>query len=164
MTPSKNPPVRSRLLNHLPLLSGSALLALLAAACSSPPTSKSEKDLALRGPTVVDARAEPDTFELNRELELRGAEVVANVQDFNSRIKSVKLTFARIPLEIPLKHVAGNTWRAELSDKQLQKLAVDGTTMKYDAYIVATDHEGMMSTSPKPITIAVKAPSLSQKG
>ena len=144
---------------------GIAVLTLLMASCSSGPFSpKTDRDLAAAGPTVVDARAEPATFELNRDLGLKSAEVMANVQDFNSKVSSVKLSFIHVPLEIPMNHVVGNTWRAELTETQLQKLAVDGTTMRYEAYVVARDQNGKISSSPKAITIAVKAPSLSGNG
>jgi hypothetical protein len=89
---------------------------------------------------------------------------MATVQDFDSKVKSVKLSFTHVPLEIPMTHLNGNIWRAELTDKQLQKLAVEGQTMNYEAYVMASDKDGKMSASPKAVTISVKAPDLSANG
>lgn len=144
-----------------------AAFLLFASACASNPVSisnKTDRDLAASGPTVVDAHTDPSTFELSRQLGPKGAEIIASVQDFDSRIRSVKLSFTHVPLEIPMTHVVGNTWKAELTDKQLQKLAVEGTTMKYEAYVMASDKDGKISASPKAVTIAVKAPELSDNG
>lgn len=148
-------------------LAFAACIAFLASACASNPVSistKTDKDISANGPTVVDARANPDTFELNRDLGARTAEVMASVQDFDSKVKSVTLSFIHVPLEIPMSHVVGNVWRTELSDAQLRKLAVEGKTMKYEAYVVAHDGGGKVSASPKEVTITVKAPDLSANG
>jgi hypothetical protein len=150
------------ILKSAALVSGFAATVSLVAGCSSGSLARTtDKDIAVNGPTVVDARTDPSTFELNRELTIKGAEIVAEVQDFDAGIKSVQLHFARVPLDIPMSHVAGNTWHAMLTDKQLKKLAIDGQTMRYEAYVVASDKNGRTSTSPKSVIVAVKAPSLS---
>jgi hypothetical protein len=132
-------------------------------ACSSVGKSKSGDQIAAQGPTVLDARTNPGTFELNSAYQpTQPAEILAEVKDFSSNIKDVRLRFVHVPLEIPMKHVEGSTWRAQLSPNQLKSLAVGGQTMNYQVNVIARSADGMVATSSEPLKVAVSAPDLSQ--
>jgi hypothetical protein len=137
--------------------------AVFGASCSSGPlaTGKSDKDVAVNGPTVLDAKTSPATFELNRKLQAQsGAEVIAEVQDFEAPITKVNLRFVRVPLTVPMTHVRGSTWSAQLTPAQLKMLAVNGQTIRYQANVVAESADGRTSTTQNPITVAVKSPDM----
>jgi len=138
-------------------------IVLLAAGCTSGPlsTGKTDKDIAVVGPTIMDARSSPSTIELNRNYALKSAEVLAEVKDFKSEVKDVRLNFTHVPLQIKMIHIRGTTWRADLGP-YLKQLAVGGKTMKYDAEIVAENKAGQVSTSTQPVTINIKSPDLSR--
>jgi hypothetical protein len=140
-----------------------ALLAV--SGCSTLGGSQSSgQALNTQGPTVLNARTNPSTIELNKSWQPTSqAEVLAEVKDFNSDIKDVKLRFDRAPIEIPMQHVSGTTWRAELSPDQLKTLAVAGQTMRYDANIIVTNADGQVAMSPSPVQVAVSAPAVDQK-
>jgi hypothetical protein len=57
-----------------------------------------------------------------------------------------------------MQKVGGTTWRAELSQRQLQMMAVSGKTIKYDATVIAKNDKGQTTESSSPITLAIKAP------
>lgn len=142
-----------------------AFLAL--AACSSGPLSSgplgsgtSGKEVSSNGPTVLNVNVNPgNTIELNERLQpTTRAEVVAEVKDFGSNVQDVKLRFKNAPMEIPMDHISGTTWRAPLTQDTLQKLAVNGKTMNYEANIIAQDAKGMTASSPDSIRISVKTP------
>lgn len=136
---------------------------VFAAGCSTFQGEKTGQDIAVSGPTVIDARTNPATFELNNRLQpVNRAEIYADVKDFNSEVSQVKLRFLHVPLEIPMEKVAGTTWRAVLSPEQLKTLAVSGQTMRYQANVIATNENGQVATSPTPLDVAVKAPDPSQ--
>jgi ABC-type glycerol-3-phosphate transport system substrate-binding protein len=140
-----------------PILLSLSLLSI--SACST--GSKSADDLAYTGPTVLDAKTNPGTFELNRQMTPKTeAQVVADVKDFNAKITDVRLRFVRVPVEIPMKlsKDKADQWVADLSKDQLRELAVAGHTMNYDANIIAKNSKGQVATSKKPINVAVKAP------
>jgi hypothetical protein len=141
-----------------PILLSLSLLTI--SACSSMGNSKSADDLAYVGPTVLDAKTDPGTFELNKQMKPKTeAQVVADVKDFQSQVTDVRLRFVRVPVEIPMKKTGkGDQWVADLSRDQLRELAVAGHTMNYDANIIAKNQKGQVATSKKPINIAVKAP------
>ena len=61
-----------------------------------------------------------------------------------------------------MKNIGGTTWRGTLSSKELQRLAVSGATINYDANVVAKDEKGKTAVSSKPLTVAIKAPDLSR--
>ena len=110
---------------------------------------------------MLNARTEPGTIELNTQLQPKmTAEVVADVKDFNANVTDVRLRFSQVPLEIPMQNIGGSTWRAVLSPRQLQLLAVAGRTMKYDANVVAKDEAGMTGVTRDPFTIEVKTPAI----
>jgi hypothetical protein len=144
-----------------PILVGMSLVAV--SGCSSI-GSKSADDLAYSGPTVLESRAEPATFELNKNLEPKtDTQVVATVKDFNSKITDVRLRFTRVPITIALKKGEGDEWVGNVPKKDLKELAVSGHTMRYDATIVAKNKDGLVATSKSPLTIYVKAPDTIQE-
>ncbi len=127
------------------------------ASVSEKPTSS--KEIATSGPTVLNARSTPDLIELGSNLKAtRPAAIVADVKDFKSPVKEVKLKFKTVPVEVPLVNVSGTTWKARLSDRQLRDLAVNGKTMTYDAEIIAKNEVGQTAKSPQPLQIKIKAP------
>ena len=139
------------------------VLALLAASACSTPSATQDNELAASGPTVLEARVEPGTIELNNQMQpVKPAEVLADIKDFTSPVTEVKLQFTHVPLEVPMRNIGGTTWRAEFSPRQLQKLAVSGRTIRYDANVVATDGEGQTATSKSPVQLAIKAPDLAR--
>jgi hypothetical protein len=144
------------------LIAAGALL--VANGCSSlPGQSESGKSISSTGPTVLNARAEPSTVELNRNLQpIQNAEIVADVKDFTSKVTSVKLRFVDVPIQVPMENIGGTTWRAQLSSGQLRALAVSGKTINYDANIIAKNEKGQTAMSSSPVTVAVAAPDLSR--
>ena len=125
-------------------------------------TGTSAKDIAQRGPTVMNARTEPSTVELNRELKpFQKSEILADVKDFDSTISKVTVKFTQVPVQIPMTNIGGSTWRAEISPSQLKSLAVSGKTMKYEAQIEARNEKGQVAIARDPITVSVKTPDLS---
>ncbi len=133
---------------------------LFSSGCSS--GTQRPVELASNGPTVVNARSEPGTVVLNRDLQpVQPAEVLADVKDFKYNIIDVRLKFRNLPLEIPLENVGGTTWKTELSPQELQQLAVSGKTMKYQADIVAKNSSGDQAKTQDPINITIQAPDLS---
>jgi hypothetical protein len=135
--------------------------------CSSSPLSKKTdaQNLSTTGPSVLNPRTEPGTFELTRDLKpIQSPVVLAEVKDMNGTVTSVRLHFNHAPLDIPMSRVAGTTWRVILTKEQLQKLAVSGQTMRYEATISARNDRGRVGTSESPIEILVKAPEISATG
>ena len=126
---------------------------------------ESAKNIAQTGPTVLNAHADPGTFELNNQLRAtQKNQVLADVKDFNSKVVDVKLNFSQIPLSVPMKNVGGTTWAAQLSPDQLKSLAVSGKTMKYEGTVVAKDEAGNTATSNSPISIWINTPEIAQRG
>jgi hypothetical protein len=143
---------------------GSILLVLAGGCASTSDQALSGSQLSSTGPTVLTAHTEPGTIELNRDLQpLKPAEIIADVKDFKASVTDVKLQFIHVPLEIAMSNVGGTTWRAELSTRQLQMLAVSGRTMKYEANVIAKNEEGRTAISREPVQVAIKAPDLSQQ-
>ena len=68
------------------------------------------------------------------------------------------LRFTHVPIEVPMTNVGATTWRATLSARELQLLAVAGRTMTYDANIVAKDEAGQTRCQQEPVQVAIKAP------
>ena len=137
---------------------------IAATGCSSTPGQiESGKEISATGPTVMNARAEPTTVELNRDLQpLKAPEVLADVKDFRSKITKVTLRFTHVPLQIPMTNIGGTTWKAELSPEQIQMLAVSGKSIQYDATVMAQNQNGQATESQNPITITIKSPDLSK--
>jgi len=144
------------------LISMGSLLALNG--CSSMPgATESSKEISATGPTILNVRLEPSTVELNRNLQaIKQPEVMADVKDFRSKVTHVTLKFRHVPMEVAMQNIGGTTWRAILTPEQLQTLAVSGKTINYDATISARNQEGQVVESSSPITIAIKAPDISQ--
>ena len=146
-----------------------ALLALVACAtglsglagCSGPKPRSEPGIAAQNGPVITAARAEPATVALDRYLRPgQPASIMADVQDFKSPIVDVRARFLQVPLELPMKNVGGNIWRADLTPQQLRMLSVSGQTMKYNATVVAKDEEGREIASPQAFEVAIQAPDL----
>jgi hypothetical protein len=118
-------------------------------------------ELSSEGPTVLNARSEPQVITLNRDLQPnRPGEVIADVKDLKSPVTDVKVQFKDLPLEVPMERVGGSTWRAELTPQQIQMLAVSGKTVKYKATVIAKDDQGVTAQSHETIEVAVQAPDL----
>jgi hypothetical protein len=116
-------------------------------------------------PSIVYARTQPATIELNRSFQpTRTAEVLADINDSGKNVTEVKLEFTDVPLEIPMEHIGGSTWRAQLSPRQLEMLAVSGQTMRYGANVIARNSDGRAAVTHKPIEVAIKAPEMSTTG
>ena len=131
--------------------------------CATLRGEKGGEDIAATGPTVINVRTNPGTIELDRSFRpMKGAEVLADVKDFTAKVTDVRLRFQHAPLEIPMQHVGGTTWRAQLTPEQLKLLAVSGQTISYDATIIARDENGKVAMSKDPVKVAVKAPELAQ--
>lgn len=133
--------------------------ALAVSGCSTVRGGKSGQQLSSTGPTIVSVDTRPGTFELNEALQpTQDSEVVAQIKDFTSEISEVKLQFVNVPMEIPMDHVGGTTWRAVLTPEQLRSLAVAGETMNYDANVIARNEDGLSTVSADPVEIEVRAP------
>jgi hypothetical protein len=144
-----------------PILVGMSLVTV--SGCSSI-GSKSADDLAYSGPTVVESRTDPSTFELNRNLDPKtDTQVVATVKDFNAKVTDVHLHFTRVPINVALKKGEGDQWIGNLSKKDLRELAVPGHTMKYEADVIAKNKNGQVATSKSPLSIYVKTPETTQE-
>jgi hypothetical protein len=130
--------------------------------CSSLGLNKeSGKDISRNGPTVLNARTEPGTIQMNQALQpTSSAEILADVKDFDSKVNDVKLEFVSVPIQVAMQNIGGTTWRAELTAQQLQMLAVSGKTISYDANIVAKDVDGRSGVTSSPVSLAIKAPDL----
>jgi hypothetical protein len=132
------------------------------AGCSTLRGGTSGNELAASGPTVIDAKAQPSTFEVNRKLQpISDAQVLAEVKDFNGKVTQVHLRFRNAPIDIAMKQLNSSAWEAELTPDQLKELAVNGTTMNYQANVIATDSKGKVAMGESPVTISVKAPDMS---
>lgn len=138
----------------------------LSTGCSSIMGKKeSDEDIARSGPTVLYARTEPGTIELNRDLApLQPARVIADVKDFKNQVTDVKLQFNNVPLEIPMTNVGGTTWQAEISPRQLEMLAVSGRTMSYEAQVIAKNNKGQVAMSRDPVEVEIKTPEVGSTG
>ena len=116
-----------------------------------------------KGPTILTARSEPGTIELNRDLQpIQAPKVIVDVKDFRSQVTDVMLHFENVPITVPMENVGGSTWEAKLDAHQLEMMAVSGETIKYGAQVIAKNADGKTATSEKPVEIAVKAPRLAQ--
>jgi hypothetical protein len=143
-----------------------AAASLLAAGCSSSPLTKKTggEEISQTGPTVLNPRTEPGTFEVTRTLKpIQTPNIFADVKDMTADIQNVRLMFNNAPITVPMQKVAGTTWRATLSPDQIKRLAVSGQTMKYNASIVATNSKGRQSQSAQ-VDILIKAPQIDATG
>ena len=102
----------------------------------------------------------PGVVELNRDFQpMKPAEVLADIKDSNARIDNVTLQFSGIPLEVPMENIGGTTWRAQLTPRQLEMLAVNGQTIHYKANVVAHDENAArLGARPVPVEVAIKTP------
>ncbi len=131
-------------------------LLLAASGCAHGP-------FAHRGPEVLSAHSEPGTVELNRDLvPTHRAAILAEIRDTQSRVTSVVLKIYGSPIEIPMRNTHGTTWRAELSSRRLEQMAVVGKTTRYQVDIIARDQDGGEGRADKIVEIAVKTPGISR--
>jgi hypothetical protein len=144
----------------LPLFALFAVSAVLSPGCATLGGGPSQGiSAASEGPAVISARTEPSTIELNRDHQpLRPSVVRADVKDFTAPIQEVVLRFEGVPLEIPMENVGGTIWRAELTQRQLEMLAVTGQTIRYQAHVIARNSQGKLGRTPVPVDVAIKSP------
>ncbi len=138
-----------------------ALVMIAASGCSTLKggNTKSGEEIAMTGPTIVQAKAEPKVFQLDQSLApIQQASVFADIKDFSANLEDVRLRFIHVPLELKMHRLAGSTWQASIPADALKKLAVSGQTMKYQIDVVARDANGHVATTKTPLEIAVKAP------
>jgi hypothetical protein len=140
------------------LVVASFLSSLAVSGCSSL-GAKSPENFAYTGPTVLETRADPTTFQLNDDLNPKTTDqVVTTVKDYGSKVTDVRLRFKRVPITVVLKRGEGDQWVGNFSKTDLQRLAVAGETMKYDATIIAKNEKGEVATSRSPLSIYVETP------
>jgi hypothetical protein len=140
-------------------LLASLLAASLLAGCSSA-EKEIQPEFTAGQPTIINAYATPSTVVLNRDLHpSQPAKVVAEVKDFGAMVTDVRLRFRDVPLEIPLDHVIGSTWQAELTPRQLQALSVRGKTARYEADVIAHDDKGEEARSEGTVALLIRTPS-----
>ncbi|MBC7692246.1 MAG: hypothetical protein H7222_10795 [Methylotenera sp.] len=141
-----------------------ASLCVMSSACSTLKGEKSAANIATTGPSVVSAKSQPSTFELDRQMNpTSGADVVAEVKDYSSNIAEVNLRFIHVPMTVPMTHVGGTTWTAHFTAEQLKVLAVGGQTIAYDANVIARNEDGQTAVGAETVKVAVKAPDLTQQ-
>ena len=87
--------------------------------------------------------------------------MIADIKDFTSKVTDVKLQFTNLPLEIPMENIGGSTWRAQISPRQLEMLAVSGRTTRYEANVIVRNEDGKTGMCKNPVEVAVKAPEVS---
>ena len=126
---------------------------------------------------IVDVKAQPEYTQLDENFGVtRTVKVFADVKSFLSSLEKVtlKLTpsaemddnlkFFTGPLEIPMKHLGGTTWKAELSDEVLKALAISGEHLKFDGNVVAVNKKGDIAVSGAPVDVIVESPPLVAAG
>src|SRR6185437_7409108 len=91
-------------MKQLKLATATLGLMLFAIGCSSiGGNSKSGQEIAATGPTVLDAKTSPATFDLNSNMDpVTRTQVIASVKDFQNRVTDVRVRFLHVPLEIPM--------------------------------------------------------------
>lgn len=125
---------------------------------------ESTEGMAAAGPTVLNPRVNPDTLELNRNMKaMETMEILAEVKDFSAPVTDVRVKFDQVPMEVTMKSMGGTTWRAELNDEQIQKLAIGNQTTRYEGKIVATNSLGKVAVGEETVSVKIKAPDLSEK-
>lgn len=148
----------------LPLFA--ALSVFLALGCATAPTGDTQNLAGGReGPAIIETQLQPRMIELNREFQpMHPSTVLADVKDFTAKIEAVTLRFENIGLEIPMENLGGTLWRAELTQRHLELLAVTGKTIRYEAHVVARNTEGKEGRTPLPVEVAIKAPPIGSVG
>jgi hypothetical protein len=110
-------------------------------------------------PAIIQAYASPSTVVLNRDLHpSQPAKIVAEVKDFGAVVTDVRMKFRDVPMEIPLDHLMGSTWQAELTPRQLQQLSVAGKTARYEGDIIAHDDKGKEAKSDGTVSLLIRTP------
>jgi hypothetical protein len=151
------------LINSAKITSTIGIFALVSSCSTFEGNRKNSEDIASSGPTVLNAKADPATIDMNMNLQPKqNALIFADVKDFNSPVQNVHVRFMHVPIDLPMKQIAGTTWEAELSTQQLRQLAVSGQTIKYQATVIAMNKNGQTATSPAPISISIETPAPDQ--
>jgi hypothetical protein len=126
-------------------------------------TKSSGEQLSQSGPNVVDVRSDPSTIVLNNNWQPnQPPTITAEIKDFTSNVRDVKLRFVSVPLEIPMQNISGTTWTATLTQEQIRTLAVGGQTTTYEVNVIARNEDGQIAVSKKPFEVAIKGPDLSK--
>jgi hypothetical protein len=135
-------------------------LVLSLAGCSSSPRATDQPIVMNEnGPNVLNARAEPELVQLNRDLQPEEpGEIVADVKDFKNPVTSVQLKFQNVPVQVPMENIGGTTWKGELTPSQLHMLAVQGQTVVYKANVIATDAAGLSAQNSQALDLLVSTP------
>jgi hypothetical protein len=147
-----------------------------AAACSTPSGStQQDQKVAEAGapPVVVNPRAEPKMVNLSEGLSTpKPVEVFADVKTFDAGLDkvSLRLTFSpeteqrmkffKKPIEMRMENVGGTTWRARLTNRELEMLAINGESITYQGQILAQNDRGQITMSGEPIEITIHAPAV----
>ncbi|MEN9723652.1 MAG: hypothetical protein RJB38_1638 [Pseudomonadota bacterium] len=134
--------------------------------CSSSPfhSSTDSQELSPSGLTILNPRTEPGTFETTRDLKpIDPPVVLAEVKDITGNLTEVHLQIENSSVRVPMTRVAGTTWRGKLTDRQLQTLAINGKTLKYQGTIHARNDRFRKTASAR-IEIRVKAPQVEVTG
>lgn|GEM_PF-1616303 len=151
----------------LALVGSLSLTTLLVAGCSSTPSSNSEK--MAYAPSVINPRSSLPVVAVGSDLKpAQTPEILADVKDFGSDITDVKLRlslssdtpenmrYLRGPIDVPMEHVQGTTWRAKLSDEQIKQLAINGQSMHYEGKVIAKNDKGLVAFSQTPVDLTVQ--------
>ena len=155
--------VAMKTIQLFPILGILTSLCVMSSACSTLKGEKSAANISTTGPTVVSAKSQPSTFELDRQMQpTSGADVVAEVKDYSSNIAEVNLRFIHVPMTVPMTHIGGTTWSAHFTPEQLKVLAVGGQTIAYDANVIARNEDGQTAVGADTVKIAVKTPDLTE--
>jgi hypothetical protein len=138
-----------------------SVFTLVLMSCSSGPAPVKQSDP--ESPIILTVRTDPGTIELNRDLQpLRVPKIQADIEDLHSSVTEVTLEFSNVPLTLPMTHVGGGVWEAQLDSRALEMMAVSGQTAKYGAQIVAKNADGKEALGERPVEVAVKAPQLAK--
>lgn len=132
----------------------SSLCLIAINSCSTGDSSNGKKSS-----SIIIASRNPQMIELNRDLQpLKAVKIVADINDLGSEITEVTLRFDDVPVTVLMQKAHGTLWEAQLTARQIEMMAVSGQIAKYGAQIIAKNAEGEVSTSEKPVIVAVKAP------
>jgi hypothetical protein len=134
------------------------------------------------GPAIINPRAATPVLVANADLDkAKTPNVLAEVKPSSPRgeVSDVKLRLVldpsslhdfsyterslQRPIDISMQHVAGTTWGANIDDKQMKKLAINGEDLTYIGRIIAQTDNGGVSVSDDIVKLEVKAPTAVEK-
>ncbi len=127
-------------------------------------------------PVIANPRVVPNVVILGPRLDAaQPVNVYVDIKSLGSNLDKVKLRlyfasdtdqrlkFFERPVSVDMKHLEGSTWRAELSDNELKKLAINGESLKYEGHIIAQNDQGQTTVSSETITFTIQAPLVMEK-